>query len=216
MKLNKNTVEVLKNFSTINAGIIFKEGNVVRSMSVMRNVFARAVVPDTFAKEFAVYDLPEFISTMSLFEDPSITFEDNHLVLSEGTNRIKYFYSSPTVIIAPPDKELKMSTFDASFNLKATQFEQLSRAANVMRLKEFSITKTGISALNVESEGNNYTVDLPVTTDIDNLNVVIPVDLLKLFPGDYTVKILSGVKAQFVCTSAGFELEYFIALAATA
>lgn len=214
MNLSKQTIEVLKNFATINQGVVFKEGNVLRTMSVMRNIFARAVVADTFPKEFAVYDLPEFLSTMSLFDTPTFKFEEKHIAIASGSNRIKYYYSSPTVVVAPPDKEMKMKGVDVSFKITQDQLEQIQRAAAVMKLKDLAITNKGVVVLNTNAPGNQYEIDAAVTTEIDNLNIVIPVDNLKLIPADYDVNIASAGMFQFVSTTPGLNLEYFIAILA--
>lgn len=214
MNLNKQTIEIMKNFATINQGVIFKEGNVLRTMSVMRNIFARAVVTDTFPREFAVYDLPEFISTMSLFDTPSFKFEDKYIAISSDTNRIKYYYSSPTVVVAPPDKEMKMKGVDVSLKITQDQLEQIQRAAAVMKLKDLAITNKGVVVFNANAPGNQYEIDVPVLTEIENLNIVIPVDNLKLIPADYDVNIASAGMFQFVSTTPGLNLEYFIAILA--
>ena len=214
MNLSKQTIEVLKNFATINQGVVFKEGNVLRTMSVMRNIFARAVVADTFPKEFCVYDLPEFLSTMSLFDTPTFKFEEKHIAISQDSNRIKYFYSSPTVVVAPPDKEMKMKGIDISFKLTQTQLEQIQRAAGVMKLKDLAVTKNGVVVMNTNAPGNQYEVDTKVETELPSPNIVLPVENLKLIPADYDVNINSGGMFQFVSTTAGLNLEYFIAILA--
>ena len=61
MKLSNKTVDVLKNFSTINQNLIIKEGNTLTTMSAMKNIVAKAEVEQTFPKEVAIYDLNEFL-----------------------------------------------------------------------------------------------------------------------------------------------------------
>ena len=68
MKLSNDTREVLKNFSTINKNLLVKNGTAIGTMSAMKNIVAKATVPDTFNNEFAIYDLNEFLSAMSLFK----------------------------------------------------------------------------------------------------------------------------------------------------
>jgi len=47
MKLSNQTVDVLKNFSTINQNLIIKEGNTLTTMSAMKNIVAKAEVEQT-------------------------------------------------------------------------------------------------------------------------------------------------------------------------
>ena len=42
MKLSENTVSVLKNFSTINPGMVFRKGNIVRTMAKGQNILAES------------------------------------------------------------------------------------------------------------------------------------------------------------------------------
>ena len=48
--LSKTTIEILKNFSTINTSIVIKEGNVLRTISNEENILATAKVEETFHK----------------------------------------------------------------------------------------------------------------------------------------------------------------------
>lgn len=212
MNLNKQTIEVLKNFSTINQGILFKEGNVIRTMSVMRNIFARAVVKDVIPQEFAIYDLPEFLSCMSLFDNPSVDFGERLVELSSGNNTVKYFYSSPNVVIAPPDKEMRMKGVDLSFTITEAELLQLQKAAAVMKLKDLAITKSGVSVLNTDADGNRFDVTLAVNTELEDPKVVIKVDDLKIIPADYEVNVATAGMIQFVSKNPALELEYFIAI----
>jgi hypothetical protein len=98
MKLSEHTVEVLKNFATINQNLIIKEGNTLTTMSAMKNIVAKAEVEETFEKEVAIYDLNEFLASISLFESPILEFNDGFVTIKEEknpTNSLKYFYSDP-------------------------------------------------------------------------------------------------------------------------
>ena len=44
------TLSILKNFSSINQSILFKEGNKLRTISVMKNILAEATVTEEFSK----------------------------------------------------------------------------------------------------------------------------------------------------------------------
>ena len=57
MKLSDHTIEVLKNFATINQNLVIKEGSTLSTMSAMKNIVARATVAETFEKDVAIYDL---------------------------------------------------------------------------------------------------------------------------------------------------------------
>ena len=103
MKLSNDTRDVLKNFSTINQNLLVKNGSVINTMSAMKNIVAKATVPDSFNNEFAIYDLNEFLSALSLFKDPSLDFDDKAVKLKEegGGSSLNYFFSDPSIVTAP-------------------------------------------------------------------------------------------------------------------
>jgi hypothetical protein len=51
MKLSESTINVLKNFATINAGMQFKEGSVVRTISKGQNVLGKATSQQKHSKK---------------------------------------------------------------------------------------------------------------------------------------------------------------------
>ena len=83
MKLSTNTVQVLKNFASINQNLVIKEGNEIKTMSAMKNIVAKATVEETFPKQVAIYDLNEFLGCLSLFKNPILTFNDTSVTITE-------------------------------------------------------------------------------------------------------------------------------------
>ena len=71
MKISNETIAVLQNFATINNGLQVKAGNVLQTISPGKTVVASAVVAETF-EDFCVYDLSQFLGTMSLFNEPEL------------------------------------------------------------------------------------------------------------------------------------------------
>lgn len=211
--MQRKTIEVLKNFASINSGLIFKKGNKLRTISVMKNVFAAAAVPDEFTKEFAIYDLNEFLSTLSLFDAPELEYKEDHILIKSGRSRVKYFYSSPSVVVGAPDKDLPDLQENLSFTLSKEALDELLKAASVMKLKELAISNAGIKTFNKSSVGNQYNADvenLVVNDDAPERDYVLKIENIKLLPGAYNVK----VTARFVqFTSVSEEgLVYFVAV----
>ena len=108
MKLSDNTLTILKNFASINNSILVKEGNRLCTISVAKNILAEAEITEEFPRDFAVYDLNQFLNGLSLHQDPDLDFkEESYLSIKEGKRRVKYFFADPNVIISPPEKEIK-------------------------------------------------------------------------------------------------------------
>ena len=116
MKLSPETITTLKNFASINQSILVKNGSKLRTISVMKNILAEAEVKETFPKDFAIYDLNQFLNGLSLHQDPDLDFtNDSHVIIREGKRRVKYFFADPEVIVTPPDKELELPSQDVCF-----------------------------------------------------------------------------------------------------
>ena len=80
MKLSEKTFNLLKNFSSINQSILFKEGKSLRTMSVMKNILAEVEVEEDFPKDFAIYDLVQFLNNVSLCANPELDFTNESYV----------------------------------------------------------------------------------------------------------------------------------------
>ena len=57
MKLSKSTLDILKNFKEINQSILFKQGNSLKTISVMKNILAEATIEEELPRDFGIYDL---------------------------------------------------------------------------------------------------------------------------------------------------------------
>ena len=83
MELSERTINVLKNYATINPNIVFNEGNTIKTMAVARNVVSSAAVEENFPRTFGIYDLNEFLNALSLVKNPSMTFSDDYLTVND-------------------------------------------------------------------------------------------------------------------------------------
>ena len=54
--LSKTTLDVLKNFATINSSIVFRQGSTVRTISNAENILAKYTGEEIFPTDFAIYD----------------------------------------------------------------------------------------------------------------------------------------------------------------
>ena len=131
MKLSNDTKEVLKNYASINANLLVTAGNKIATMSQMKNIVSTATVPDTFDSDFAIYDLNEFLSALSLFNDPELTFGEQNVRIAQGAQDLTYFYSDPSVVTTPKT-EITMPSVDAEFTLTKDTFNQVLKAASVL------------------------------------------------------------------------------------
>lgn len=214
MKLSDKTISLLKNFSSINQSILFKEGNKLRTISVMKNILAEATVSEEFSKDFGVYDLNQFLNGLSLHQSPELDFKnDGYVVIREGKMRSKYFFADPNVIVTPPDKDITLPSEDICFELSTEQLDKLLKAAAVYQLPDISaVGEGGVIKLLVKDKKNDTSNDFAIvvgeTTDEFEFN--FKVENIKVLPGTYEVVVSKKLLSRF--QSKNHDLTYYIAL----
>jgi hypothetical protein len=214
MKLSDKTISVLKNFSSINQSILFKEGNKLRTISVMKNILAEATISEEFAKDFGVYDLNQFLNGLSLHQKPELDFgNDGYVVIREGKMRSKYFFADPNVIVTPPDKEITLPSEDVCFEVSTEQLDKLLKAAAVYQLPDLSaVGENGVVKLVVRDKKNDTSNDFAIVVGETNseFSFNFKVENIKVLPGTYDVVVSQKLLSRF--TSKNHDLTYFIAL----
>ena len=214
MNLSDNTLGILKNFAGINNSILVKEGNQLRTISVMKNILAEAEIPEDFPRQFGIYDLNQFLNGLSLHSDPNLDFsEQSYLTISEGRRKVKYFFADPQVIIAPPEKEITLPTEDVCFQLESITLEKLLKAAAVYQLPDLcAVSENGTIKLVVHDKKNDTSNEFAIVVgETDrNFSFNFKIENIKIIPGAYDVFISSKLLSRFVNNK--LNLTYYIAL----
>ncbi len=214
MKLSDKTLSFLKNFSTINQSILFKQGTRLRTISVMKNILAEASIEEELPKDFGIYDLNQFLNGLSLHHNPDLDFaNEGHVVIKEGRMRSKYFFADPQVIITPPDKEMTLPTEDVTFELSTEQLDKLLKAAAIYQLPDLTVEGgNGVVKIVVKDKkndtSNSFSITVGETDKVFSFN--FKVENIKILPGTYDVVVSSKLLSRF--NSKNHDLTYFIAL----
>ena len=156
MKLSSDTLSVLKNFGSINQGLLFKQGKTLKTVSSHKNILAEVTISEEIPTDFGVYDLNNFLSVVSLHkDDTSFDFDEKHVVIvgNKGRSKIKYRFCDPTMINTPPEKPLTMPEAEITFKLTSEDFDWILRAASVLSSPQVAIESDG-------TEVNIVTIDL--------------------------------------------------------
>ena len=214
MKLSEQTVSILKNFSTINQNLVIKEGSEISTMSAMKNIVSKSEVEETFPVEFAIYDLNEFLSAMSLFTNPDLDFNDNFVVITEaGSNSksLKYWYSEPSVVTTP-SKEITMPSVDVEFPMNSGILSEVQKAAAVIGAPDMVLEDDELRVTDKKNDtANSYSTSLDTKSDDDaSYKFWFKVENLKLLPGDYDVQVSEKRISHF--QNKKTPIEYWIAL----
>lgn len=213
MYLSKETVSLLKNFSTINQSILIKQGKKLRTMSVMKNILAEADIPEEFSQDVAIYDLNQFLNCLSLIPGAEVALEDASIVISNGSNSIEYRYSDPSVIAAPPDKELSLPSEDVCLVLTQENLDSAKKAAAVLQIPDVALVGDGEKVLlkvrdKKNSGSNSFSIEVGETTSTFQFN--LKVENLKVMTGDYDVVASAKGMAKF--TNHSSPVIYYVAL----
>ena len=212
MKLSESTVSVLKNYSTINQNLLVREGSVLSTMSAMKNIVAQSTVDEEFSQEVAIYDLNEFLASMSLFNSPDLKFKDDFVIMSEEGKKssLKYWYSDPSVVTTVT-KEINMPECEVEFTLSSDVLSNVQKAAAVIGAPDMVLENGSLRVTDKKNDtANAYSIDVVDTDDDVDYKFWFKVENLKLLSGDYNVSVSSKRISHFKNTNVDFE--YFIAL----
>jgi hypothetical protein len=211
MQLSSETIAVLKNFSTINQSIIFKAGNTIKTISPQKTVMASANVPDVFPREAGIYNLGQFLATLGLYESPELEFGEKGVIVSQGHASSSVSYADPSMIIAPPNKEVNLPGIDVSVEVKADQFKNVLNASGILGLPEIAfVGENGMCYLkaidSANPSANSHKIHVGETED--TFTLIIKTENLNILPGDYSVELSSKGISKFT----GKHVTYFIAI----
>ena len=212
MKLSENTVNVLRNFATINQGLVFKSGNTLRTVSKQQNVLAKATVTESFDNNFAIYDLNRFLAVLSSMNDPDLTVGTGNVKIASGTSKTTYGLSDETMVVSAPDNDISVQNAEVKFTLTKDNLAQVLKLSGVLGLPNSAVRgnrkKISIAAVDVKNQDSDvFSVDVG-NTDAE-FQFIFVTENFKMIAGDYEVQISSKGVAHF--KSKKDPLEYWIA-----
>jgi len=220
MKLSKHTLNMLKNFSDINMSIEIKEGNILRTVSVQKNILAQAELEDSFPQDFAIYELNRFLGAVSLFDDPEFRFNGKSANIGTTKHSVDYVYCDPSMIVTPPENNITFPEPEVKFTLSQDALSQIMKASNVLGTPEIAIEGgphpndvIRLKALDVNNDSTDtFKVVLDERSD-NKFRFVFKTENMKMLPGNYDVEISSKGISHF--TMQGQKLQYWIATEAS-
>ena len=220
MKLSEDTVNILKNFSSINQSLQVKPGNTLKTISPLKTVFVEATVNETFPKEVAVYDLNKLLAKVSLYKEAELDFGDDklHITTESRKKNDSISYCSPKVIVTPPEKSISIGEADCTFSVSEEDLEWMRKSAGISGSPNFVFESNGDTITFTATDVKDDAADQS-TIDIGSGNgtkfkVVMKVENFKLIDGSYDVSVAKKGLAQF--KNKKIAITYFIAIEAAA
>lgn len=196
MKLSKETLGILKNFATINDGLVFRAGNVIRTCDPQKQILAETVIAENIPSDFAIYDLNRFLSVISLHdENTEIELGDNNksAFLMSGRKKTNYRLCDTTMIKNAPEKTIVMPSVDVSFTLSTTDLDAILRSASVLGSPHVSVTSDGSKIFVAQLDSKNssaHSSQIEIADgDGKKYNLIFKTENLRMVPGNYEVSI---------------------------
>ena len=216
MKLSENTVEILKNFSSINTGLVVKPGNHLRTISSTKAILADAEIDESFDKEFGVYDLNKLLGILSMNKkDPEVSVENEFLAFNGYSDvaKIRMRFTPSNLILTPPAKNINVPSYEVSFTLDEKALNWVFDVASILKCPNVVVkgdgSKIAIWAMDVKGE---IVDDANIVVGESTLvfDAVLKIENLKIISGDYKVEISSVGVSKL--TNESKKVTYWIAL----
>ena len=215
MKLSKETIEILKNFSDINQSLVFNAGKKIKTMNSLKNILAHANVKEDFPRQFAIYNLTEFLGYLSTMSEPELVFEETYIKVTDKIIQDKYKYANTDYIVSP-EKDIKVTDYSIKVNIKEDVFRMIDKKTTILQLHDLYLkgdtTSNSISlcASNKKNDSSNE-ISIKVGEGVSKkFNVVLKKENLKIIPGNYDISISPKGIAHF--KNDKLDVEYWIAL----
>ena len=211
MKIDVGTVNVLKNFAKINSSIVVKEGNVLKTISPLKAIMAKATVNTYFEKPFAIYSLDRFLSILSLFNDPELDFGESSVTIHDDSRSTVYVYADDSTIIQPSNKKIVLPSVDVEFTLLNDNLKSVEKAAAILQLPEIVVVGDGesvsLQAADTKTPSSD-TFSIRLGSSESTFKAVFKSENMKIIPDDYRVAISSQGLSYFKSD----VVEYWIAV----
>lgn len=218
MQLSNDTLDVLKNFSTINPNLVIEPGQKIQTISESKTVMAMAEITEDFPNQVGIYDLNEFLSVLNLIDANNVEFSDKYLSISStsgNAQQVTYYYSNPE-ILTTPSKDIVMPDVDVGVTLSEDVLGKIKQASNVLGHNDLSITgKNGTLEARIFDAKDATANDFTLLIESDNIcksefNFDFNIANLKLISGDYFISLSNKKISHWQNTN--FPIEYFVAL----
>ena len=215
MQISKSTIDILKNFSSINGSILVKPGNRLDTISITKNILASAEISETFDTEFGIYDVAEFLNvvTSEEFIGGDFTWEEKYVILSKDRAVCRYVYADSSTIVSP-ENVVKMPDAEINFTLTQVDFNAVKNMSSALGKNDLALISDGVTTnLSVLDRKDPTTNNFEIVVGDghpEKFSMYSKVENLKIMNGDYDVQISSGGISYLKHTE--IPVEYWIAL----
>ena len=216
--LSRTTLDVLKNYATINSSIVFRKGSTLRTISNAENILSQFTSEEVFPVDFAIYDLSQFLSGISLFNDPQLEFTSGDFVsIRGGRQSAKYYFSDPEITLkSAPEKNVKFPGSDIEFSLSAEDLVALQKASAVYSLPDLTFySEEGSNDIKLilrdkENDTSNTYEQVITGSSNGTYSLDLKIENIRVLPGNYSIRVSQHLISEW--TNQDVDLSYYIAL----
>ena len=222
MKFSKQTIDVLKNYATINPSITFKAGHKLNTLSNQMNILASTIIEEDIPQDFSIYDdLPKLLGILSMVPDPGVEITNTHMIIRNAKNdkeMVTINFTNPENIndaykTIGGDSLGLVSTLE----LRSEDLTRLLKSASILQVPDFVIYGDGVRVYITVTDSNNLSSNnfcLDVGETQTKFRYIFKIEnIVKLMNLNYVVSLYDKKFAKFVCSefNDGRSIEYWIA-----
>ena len=221
MKLSEKTLKILRNYATLNQGILIRPGNLLATRSIAGDAVSEATIDEQFPCEFALYNLQVFLNTLKLFSSPILDFrnaDEGYLYICEEDNldfKVKYTFAKKDHIKYPKRRPVVKNN-DIMFELDKDTIDSIIKASNVLQLPHIVIvpgSKEGMINIEVadikNNSSNKFSVSINAEINSDKkFKLIFNMENFKLISNSYNVTISGKTIAAFESD----DIDYYIGM----
>lgn len=194
MKINQETIDILKNYANINESIAVKAGNKLVTAS-KKSILANATVKDIFPVDFAIYKLPKLFGAVSLLKDPDFEFGEKEVIIRSGKHSISLLYCDLNMFVLPEKDHIDFP-YITHFKLSADSLKKILKAADILDVATIIVegkkNAVSIKAANAKQlMSDTFTVEVEESVSENFRLVLLKERVGILMMQDYTVSIAS-------------------------
>jgi hypothetical protein len=213
-KLSNDTIQVLKNFSLINSGMLFTPGKVLQTLEPTKSILAYAQIDEEIPSEFAIADLSRFLGVLSMHNEKTLEVTVGpglqvHLSSDDGS-RTTVYRTTEKSNITYPTKRIPVPTPDAELKLTADQIASITSDAASLGLPHIVFKGNEVILTDTKNDAADTHKVILADQKPGNFTAVFKVEnFSKLLKNKaYTLEL--SKLSHFV--SDDNKIEYFIAL----
>jgi len=214
MKLSKETIKILKNFSEINNGLKLLKGENQETINPQKSILVSAKIEEKIPRECCLYQLHPFLRAVSKLKDPEFDFLEDRISISSDETTFHLPTCDESLVVVRPKKEVVLPDEFITTKISSEDMKFLSDSFEIFQKHEFAITgdksKIRIGICESKTKSGLFSERVIDETDKEFSFIFKVENLLKLMIKDYTVAISAKCLSKFV--SEDKSITYFVAL----